>query len=555
MQTTSVPATSIRALLQSAPATSTFTGQLATQIQSVKQNPQNLSSFRRGRKARPATSDNPCLNALKSDFATWWQKIPDKISLGSRLETLLWQFKPEDIKNIKTNDFHNLLLEKNIVVSATTVENALKTANASISLEDRQKIKKLWEQNKDEPDRIVRLRPLLRLKLSRNQIRRALLEMPDNPVNIDITTLKQAIWTSDSIASAEEVAWAEKVIEQNPPGKNMIAWLVDIQRRPDYQEQGSGRLHCALADAGISVKVQTVTQAKTLFRTRTTEAQQAWFSKNWPAISAHKISMRKKVDRLLKRQGRPEMTTSQLWCLFHNAKRSISYSVAYKALATTSGSQPTPQQKKIVKQLWHKIDPDTRMSRLKRLGKLLREPAVSTFSPLLIQYVLNDPHYIITNVMTEYAQAALNADISSADLAWIKRMRPRINLKAKRSEQLRQIEALLNHEQCPQNITLSKLLRLLWEIDEDVTPGMIMAALKNTKNQSAGDTPKTFFQPLPDRKARAIQALPDAMDTDEDPVSAYFLPNPPALPAPEIAPALNNQPPLPPFATLKKWRF
>jgi hypothetical protein len=555
MQTTSVPSTSIRALLQSAPSTSTFTGQLATQIQSVKQNPQNLSSFRRGRKARPATSDNPCLNALRSDFATWWQKIPDKASLGSRLETLLWQFKPEDIKKIKTNDFHNLLLEKKIVVSATTVENALKTARASISPEDRQKVKQLWEQHKDEPDRIVRLRPLLRLKLTRNQLRRALLEMPDNPVNVDITTLKQAIWTSDSNATPEEIAWANKVFEQNPPGKNMIAWLVDIQRRPDYQEQGSGRLHCALADAGISIKVQTVTQAKTLFRTRTTRDQQAWFSKNWPAISARKISMRKKVDRLLKRQGRPEITTSQLWRLFYDAKRSISYSVAYKALTTASESRPTLLQKQTVKQIWHKVDPETRMSRLKRLGILLRAPEMSAFSPQLLQYALNDPHYLITNVMMEYAQAALNADLPPADLAWIKRMRPRINLKAKRSEQLRQIEALLRHEQCPQNITLSKLLRLLWEIDEDATPGMIIAALKNTKLQSAGDTHKAFIQPLPAREAPATRTLPDAMDTDEDSASAYFLPNPPALPAPEITPALNNQAPLPPFATLKKWRF
>lgn len=554
MQTTSVPSTSIRALLQSAPSTSTFTGQLATQIQSVKQNPQNLSSFRRGRKARPATPENPCLSALRSDFATWWQKIPDKASLGSRLETLLWQFKPEDIKKIKTNDFHNLLLEKKIVVSATTVENALKTARASISPEDRQKVKQLWEQHKDEPDRIVRLRPLLRLKLTRNELRRALLEMPDNPVNVDITTLKQAIWTSDSNASPEEIAWANKVFEQNPPGKNMIAWLVDIQRRPDYQEQGSGRLHCALADAGISINVQTVTQAKTLFRTRTTRDQQAWFSKNWPAISARKISMRKKVDRLLKRQGRPEITTSQLWRLFYDAKRSISYSVAYKALAATAGPQPTSQQKRIVK-LWHKIDPQTRMSRLKRLGKLLGEPDVSRFSPLLIQYVLNAPHYIITNVMMEYAQAALNADISSADRAWIKRLRPRINLKAKRREQLRQIEALLKHEQCPQNITLSKLLRLLWEIDEDVSPGMVMTALKNIKHQSTGDMQTAFFQPLPASGDRGNSTLPDAMDIDEDSSSAYFLPNPPALPAPEITPALNNQAPLPPFATLKKWRF
>ncbi|MDF7662160.1 hypothetical protein PUG81_24620 [Erwiniaceae bacterium L1_54_6] len=467
---------------------------------------------------------------------------------------MLWQFKPEDIKKIKTNDFHNLLLEKKIVVSATTVENALKTARASISPEDRQKVKQLWEQHKDEPDRIVRLRPLLRLKLTRNELRRALLEMPDNPVNVDITTLKQAIWTSDSNASPEEIAWANKVFEQNPPGKNMIAWLVDIQRRPDYQEQGSGRLHCALADAGISINVQTVTQAKTLFRTRTTRDQQAWFSKNWPAISARKISMRKKVDRLLKRQGRPEITTSQLWRLFYDAKRSISYSVAYKALAATAGPQPTSQQKRIVK-LWHKIDPQTRMSRLKRLGKLLGEPDVSRFSPLLIQYVLNAPHYIITNVMMEYAQAALNADISSADRAWIKRLRPRINLKAKRREQLRQIEALLKHEQCPQNITLSKLLRLLWEIDEDVSPGMVMTALKNIKHQSTGDMQTAFFQPLPASGDRGNSTLPDAMDIDEDSSSAYFLPNPPALPAPEITPALNNQAPLPPFATLKKWRF
>ncbi|ORM89125.1 hypothetical protein HA50_20940 [Pantoea cypripedii] len=153
--------------------------------------------------------------------------MSDKASLGSRLETLLWQFTPEDIKKIKTNDFHNLLLEKKIVVSATTVENALKTANASISQEDRQKIKTLWDKNKNEPDRIVRLRPLLHLNLTRNQIRRALLEMPDNPINIDITTLKQAIWTSESNASAEEVAWAKNAVKQEPPGKiSSPGWLI-----------------------------------------------------------------------------------------------------------------------------------------------------------------------------------------------------------------------------------------------------------------------------------------------------------------------------------------
>ncbi|MEG3130377.1 hypothetical protein SC171_22070 [Pantoea cypripedii] len=554
MQTTSVPSVSTLPQRQTT-SSSDRPRQLVSHLHSVQQNPQNLSSSRRKRKAKSATPDNPCLNALRNDFPFYWQKVSDKASLGSRLEMLLWQFKPEDIKKIKTNDFHSLLLENKIVVSATTVENALKTANASISPEDRQQIKTLWDQNKNEPDRIVRLRPLLSLNLTRNQIRRALLEMPDNPINIDITTLKQALLNSESNASAEEVTWAKNVVQQDPPGKNIIAWLVDIQRRPDYQEQGSGRLHCALGRADITVKMQTVTQAKTLFRTRTTGDQQDWFSKNWPAISARKISMRKKVDRLLKQEGRPEMTTSQLWCLFHDAKRSISYSVAYKALSSATGVQPTSKQKKTVKQLWHRIDPETRMSRLKRLGKLLRTPEGAALSPLVIQHALNDPQYIITNVMMEYAQAALNMDISAADLAWITRLRPRLNLKAKRSEQLRQIEAVLKHEQCPQHITLSKLLRLLWEIDEDVTPSMIMAALKNIKRQSAGDIQTTFFQPLPARENRGARALPDAMDMDEDASSAYFLPDPPALPAPAITPVPNHKAPLPPFATLKKWRF
>lgn len=551
MQTASVSSTPLRLLLQTASSAPARTWHLASDIHSVQQNPQNLSSSRRNKKSKPDPTENPCLNALRNDFDTWWQKVSDKASLGSRLEMLLWQFKPEDIKRIKPNDLHNIFKDKKIAVSATTVENALKTANAFISHEDRLKVKTLWDQNKNEPDRIVRLRPLLRLNLSRNQIRRALLEMPDNPINVDITTLKQAIWTSESNASPEEVAWARRMLKHNPPGKNVIAWLVDIQRQPDYQERGSGRLHCALVTAGLSVKVQTVAQATTLFRTRNTVKQQEWFKKNWPAFAVRKMSMRKKVDMLLKRQGRPEITTSQLWRLFHDAKMSISYSVAYKSLIAATGVQPTSEQKQTVKQLWHKIDPQNRMSRLKRLGKLLRDPEGSTLSPQLIQDALNDPHYTITNVMLEYVQAALNADISSAELAWIKSLRPGINLKAKRREQLRQLQAILKHEQCPENVTLSKLLRLLWEIDEDVTPGMIMAALKNIKLQSRGDTHSAFFRQLPARN----KALPDAMDTDEDVSGAYFLPNPPALPAPEIAPVLNNQAPLPPFATLKKRRF
>lgn len=447
---------------------------LAAKIACVRQSHQ-CPSLHRSRKKKPLPPPNRCVTALQADFSAWWNRVPKEGSMVARVEILLSQFPPPDIEGFTIKQLHTLLINNHVTVGMSTVENALTNARAKVPAQKQALVTTLWEQPPWQPDRHERLKPLLSLDLSSSQLRRALWNIGEE---MDITLINQAREALKEQATAQETAWIAANLHHISDHDSVMAMLVRLQDLPDYQQKPPLILRNALNNAGIPVSIQTVRQARALFKTQPVQAQQDWFAANWPEVCQQENTRGERLAMLLNRPGRPQMTTPELWRLLHNADVDIGISLVRKAM-TLVIAQPTAHRQR-VEQHWRQIGTGGRITLVKRLWLLLCQLENSNITWAQIHLALKDAGEEVSDATMDHALAAFRTRITPDELAWIRAVDHRI---PERATERNKIIALLRHEGCPKRITASKLLRLLWAVGRDVSVGTILTALRIVRQQ------------------------------------------------------------------------
>ncbi|WP_416411694.1 hypothetical protein [Pantoea sp. App145] len=449
---------------------------LASKISTVKQSHQR-PTLHRSRKKKQEKPPSRCLTALQADFSSWWDRVPKDGSMVARLEILLSLFPPPDIEGFTTKQLHTLLCNHHVNVGMSTVENAITLARAKVPAKRQALVNTLWQQPPRQPVVYERIQRLLSLGLSSSQLRRGLWNIGED---VDITLINQARVTLKEQTVAQETAWITANMHHIKDHDSIMAMLVRLQDLPGYQHKTSLILRNALKNAGIAVSIQTVRQARALFKTQPSQRQKDWFAANWPEISQQVTTRGERLTMLLNCPGRPNMTTPELWRLLHNAHVDIGISMVRKAMMLVI-AQPTAHKQQ-VQLYWHQIGAGGRITLVKRLWLLLRQLENSDITWPQIHLALKESGEEVSDATMDHALAAFRTLIKPDELAWIRAVHHRI---PERETERNKIIALLRHKECPKRITASKLLRLLWEVGRDVSVGTILTALRIVRQQPA----------------------------------------------------------------------
>ena len=454
---------------------------LTAKISTVKQSPQR-PTLPRSRKKKPPKPTNRCIAVLQTEFSVWWNKVPKIGSMVARVEILLLLFPPPDIDGFTIKQLHTILRSNQVKAGMSTVENALTAARTPVPATKQALIKTLWEQPPWQPDVCERVQRLLSLELSPSQLRRGLWNIGED---VDIALINQARTAVKEQVVAQETAWIAENLHHISDHDSVMAMLVRLQDLPGYQHKTPMILRNALKNAGIPASIQTVRQARALFNTHPSQRQKDWFAANWPEVCKLMNTRGQWLEMLLNRPDRPAMTPPELWRLLHDKQVNVGISLVRKAL-TMSIVKPTAHKQQ-VEQLWRQIGGGDRITLVKRLWLLLCQLENSDITWTQMHLALKEAGEEVSDATMDHALAAFRTRIEPDEVAWIRAVHHSI---PEGESERNKIVALLRHQGCPQRITASKLLRLLWTVDRDVSVGTILTALRIIRQQpAAADTP------------------------------------------------------------------
>ncbi|MDE1189097.1 MAG: hypothetical protein PW844_21970 [Pantoea sp.] len=443
-------------------------GQFTASIASVKQSHHDFGQ-KRGTTA---------LNALKMQYKTHWKEISATGSHINQVEQLLLKLSAKQVHQLSAKGVWQFLQSK-ISVGLPTVESALTVLRSHVSREHQALIKSTWEKLHCQNDKIdkyslaMRLqRELSHLALRPAQFRRALLGTDDIP---DVTILSQASVALNTDIKEEEVEWLKKSLEDlRWQYSNQMDLLVALQCQPDYREMTAMKFYVALELAGERVSLPLVKLSQSAFKAKPTQEQQQWFDRNWANVTEG--IKQEKLISLLCQECAPEIAVAELWRLLFNAGASMSISLVRNALKFSV------HLVEMVQTHWRMVCTVGNMTQLKQLGMLLFSLKNSTIRPAQALSALKiaglpaaDPE------LRGLCLSAYKSILLTDELNWIRRVWPPLSILDVPQEQQLQ---LLRQQGCPKGMTAARLLRLLWEIGEDISFHALSAAYGNPNTGS-----------------------------------------------------------------------
>jgi hypothetical protein len=441
------------------PATSR-PGQLTAHIASISQSPQSFGQKR----------GDAALNALKTQFKTHGQEIFATGSQVRQVEKLLSKLSIKHVRQLSAIVVYRFL-ESQVHVGLPTVESALTVLRASVSREHQALIKATWEKLHCQNEKISKYALAMRLQqelshleLRPAQFRRALLDADDIP---DITILCQAATALNIDVKEAEVEWVTHNLRTLRRHHHcQMDLLVALQCLPDYQEMTPMKLFVLIGLAEETMSLPLVKLSQSAFKAQPTTEQQQWFNRNW--VNAATGTKWEQLINLLCREPAPAMAVADLWRLLFNAQVSMSMSLVRNALKFSV------HLKEMVQTHWHMVCPAGDMTQLKHLGMLLFSLKNSNIRPAQALSALKIAGLpAADDELSGLCLSAYKSILLTEDLNWIRRVWPPLSMLDLPQQQKLQ---LLRQQGCPQGMTAARLLRLLWEIGEDISFPALSAA-------------------------------------------------------------------------------
>jgi hypothetical protein len=206
--------------------------------------------------------------------------------------------------------------------------------------------------------------------------------------------------------------------------------------------------------------------SQSAFKAQPTTEQQQWFNRNW--VSAATGTKWEQLINLLCREPAPAMAVADLWRLLFNTQVSMSMSLVRNALKFSV------HLKEMVQTHWHMVCPAGDMTQLKHLGMLLFSLKNSNIRPAQALSALKIAGLpAADDELSGLCLSAYKSILLTEDLNWIRRVWPPLSMLDLPQQQKLQ---LLRQQGCPQGMTAARLLRLLWEIGEDISFPALSAA-------------------------------------------------------------------------------
>ncbi|MDF7662158.1 hypothetical protein PUG81_24610 [Erwiniaceae bacterium L1_54_6] len=235
--------------------------------------------------------------------------------------------------------------------------------------------------------------------------------------------------------------------------------LVALQCLPDYQEMTPMKLFVLFGLAEETMSLPLVKLSQSAFKAQPTTEQQQWFNRNW--VNAATGTKWEQLINLLCREPAPAMAVADLWRLLFNAQVSMSMSLVRNALKFSV------HLKEMVQTHWHMVCPAGDMTQLKHLGMLLFSLKNSNIRPAQALSALKIAGLPAADAeLSGLCLSAYKSILLTEDLNWIRRVWPPLSMLDLPQQQKLQ---LLRQQGCPQGMTAARLLRLLWEIGEDIS--------------------------------------------------------------------------------------
>ncbi|MBP2200350.1 hypothetical protein [Pantoea cypripedii] len=458
-----VPSSSfITAPPTAAPAT-TRPGQLSTSIATVKQSHHHF-----GQKHGTAA-----LNALKTQYKTHWREILATGNPVNQVERLLLTLSAKQVRQLTAKGVYQFLQGK-INVGLPSVESALTVLRSHVSREHQTLINTTWEKLHCQNEKIGKYSLAMRLQkelghleLRPAQFRRALLGADDIP---DITILSQASVALNIDVKEEEVEWVLQNLQSLRHQYHcQMDLLVALQSLPDYHEMTAMKLFVVMELAEEKMSLPLVKLSQSAFKASPTEEQQQWFDRNWTSSATGT-----KCDQLINllcQEPAPAMAVADLWRLLFNARVSMSMSLVRNALKFIV------HLKEMVQIHWHMVCPTGNMTQLKQLGMMLFSLKNSNIRPAQALSALKIAGLPAADAeLKGLCLSAYKSILLIEELNWIRRVWPPLSmLDVSQQQQLQ----LLRQQGCPKGMTAARLLRLLWEIGEDISFHDLSAAYGN----------------------------------------------------------------------------
>ena len=234
------------------------------------------------------------------------------------------------------------------------------------------------------------------------------------------------------------------------------------------------KFYVALELAGERVSLPLVKLSQSAFKAKPTQEQQQWFDRNWANVTEG--IKQEKLISLLCQECAPEIAVAELWRLLFNAGASMSISLVRNALKFSV------HLVEMVQTHWRMVCTVGNMTQLKQLGMLLFSLKNSTIRPAQALSALKiaglpaaDPE------LRGLCLSAYKSILLTDELNWIRRVWPPLSILDVPQEQQLQ---LLRQQGCPKGMTAARLLRLLWEIGEDISFHALSAAYGNPNTGS-----------------------------------------------------------------------
>lgn len=439
---------------------------LTANLSEVKQSHHRL--FMSQLRTRAKIHGNACLEALKTRFADYWANVPAQGSIVSRVETLLFQFEQQDLLGITARELREVLQENNLKVNATTASSALATARVEVPPQEQQWIDNHWDKADKKPGSQAWLQSLLRLEgcpvMKPSVMRRALLNVG---VNISTSMLSDIVLaTKVKVPARHETlikAWWDSFAEE----ECLMSKLVMLLRLPAYQQLAITvrQLQLALAKAGVKVSREMMISARAAFRSKISLQQQAWFDANRAMFTGYTLG--DKIENLLRRSNHPPMMPAQLWNMLRNAGVQASFAMVRQAMRGAKAAANvvvTADQEQVIIAAWNRLC-QSNMSLVKLLGTILLEHGHLGISSVHLKQGLNRAEISVSNVALGLALAAVKAAPTAEEISWVRPAWASISRGKMMELRLRE---LLTQSGVPQQITPSKLQRIMWEAGEDI---------------------------------------------------------------------------------------
>ncbi|MDF7660217.1 hypothetical protein PUG81_14675 [Erwiniaceae bacterium L1_54_6] len=438
---------------------------LTSTLAEVKQSHQRL--FMTQLRARARIHGNACLEALKTRFALYWAKVPAQGSIVSRVEALLFQFEQQDLMGITARELREVLQENNLRINTTTASSALATARVEVPAQEQQWIDAHWHNASHKPGSQAWLKSLLGIEgcpdLKPSVMRRALLNVG---VNVSTSMLSDmAVAAKVKVSTRHETlikTWWDGFAEEC-----LMSKLVMLLRLPEYQQMAMTvrQLQIALGKAGVKVSREMMISARAAFRSKITVPQQAWFDTHRALFTGYTLGDR--IENLLRHSKHPPMMPAQLWNMLRNAGVQVSFAMVRQAMRGAKAAANvvvTADQERVIIAAWNQRC-QSNISLVKLLGTILLEHGHLGITSVHLKQALNKVDISVSNVALGLALAAAKAAPTTEELAWVKPAWASINHEKMMEFRIRD---LLAQNRVLQEITPSKVQRIMWEAGEDI---------------------------------------------------------------------------------------